>query len=355
MSASTHTRRSRTPLRCLRAVVAGAAALALGCATVDDALHPYAAPLPAPCPPALREWLGEYGAEGTGFLLFEQDGRLHARLGQANAVALEGRAPGPFRFPEGGVRAGAELLFERGNFGRVARIRIAGFPFERRWLDGENDETFRIVPLATMDVLRRDAANATPPLETDKLPADLVDLRAIEGLRFDIRYATTNNFLGAALYGAPEAWAQRPVAAALVRVRDRLARQNLGLLIHDAFRPWRVTKMFWDATPEHLREFVADPAEGSRHNRGCAIDLTLYDRATGAPVPMVSGYDEFSPRASPDYPGGTARERWYRGVLRHAMEAEGFTVYPGEWWHFDFEGWRDYPIIEDFPSSKAGR
>ncbi len=75
------------------------------------------------------------------------------------------------------------------------------------------------------------------------------------------------------------------------------------------------------------------------------MDLTLYDRSTGQPVRTVGGYDEFSPRSYPEYPGGTARQRWYRELLRDAMEAEGFTVYEAEWWHFDYDDWREYPIL----------
>jgi D-alanyl-D-alanine dipeptidase len=107
-----------------------------------------------------------------------------------------------------------------------------------------------------------------------------------------------------------------------------------------------VTKLFWEATPDSGRMFVANPASGSKHNRGAAVDLTLYELATGKPVKMVGGYDEMSPRSFPDYPGGTSLERWHREVLRAAMEAEGFTVNEFEWWHFDYRDWNEYPIID---------
>jgi D-alanyl-D-alanine dipeptidase len=137
---------------------------------------------------------------------------------------------------------------------------------------------------------------------------------------------------------------QRPAAEALVRVHKKLAEQGYGLLVYDGYRPWSVTKMFWDATPEKQRVFVADPSQGSRHNRGCAVDLTLYDRKTGQPVEMVGGYDEMSDRSYPDYLGGTSLQRYHRDLLRRAMQEEGFTVYEAEWWHFDYKDWRKYTI-----------
>ena len=118
------------------------------------------------------------------------------------------------------------------------------------------------------------------------------------------------------------------------------------MLVFDGYRPWSVTKAFWEAaTPEQRKiGFVADPAQGSKHNRGCAVDLTLFDLRTGAEVTMPSSYDEFSERAFPSYSGGDAEARSKRDLLRAAMEAEGFAVLPEEWWHFDFKDWKAYGI-----------
>jgi D-alanyl-D-alanine dipeptidase len=102
--------------------------------------------------------------------------------------------------------------------------------------------------------------------------------------------------------------------------------------------------MFWEGTPAAQRVFVADPSQGSRHNRGAAVDLTLLDLRTSRPIEMTGGYDEFSDRSYPHYPGGTSRQRWHRDLLRRTMEAEGFTVFEAEWWHFDFDAWRQFPI-----------
>ncbi len=102
--------------------------------------------------------------------------------------------------------------------------------------------------------------------------------------------------------------------------------------------------MFWDATPAEKKLFVADPTKGSRHNRGAAVDLTLYDMKTRKPVEMVGTYDETTDRSYPDYPGGTSLQRWHRDLLRKEMESEGFTVFEAEWWHFDYKDWQQYPI-----------
>ena len=147
-------------------------------------------------------------------------------------------------------------------------------------------------------------------------------------------------------YEVSKAMMQKPAAEALARVQKRLEKRGLALVIYDAYRPWRVTKMFWDATPEHQKTFVANPKRGSRHNRGCAVDLGLVDLQTGKVLPMVSGYDEFTERAYADYPATTSLRRWHRQVLRQAMHAESFKVYEWEWWHFDYEHWRKYPILD---------
>jgi D-alanyl-D-alanine dipeptidase len=238
------------------------------------------------------------------------------------------------------------LKFARGADGVATEVVAAEVRFVRREVGTKDGETFKITPVRPMDELRVAALAASPPPEPgDYRDADLVELTAIDPtIKLDIRYATTNNFAGAAFYKQARALMQRPAAEAVAQANASLKKQGLGLMIHDAYRPWHVTKMFWDATPEPMRIFVANPANGSRHNRGCAVDLTLYDLPSGEPIQMVGGYDEFSPRSFPLYPGGTSRQRWYRELLRRTMEAEGFSVYEFEWWHFDFKDWKKYRI-----------
>jgi len=176
--------------------------------------------------------------------------------------------------------------------------------------------------------------------------AELVDLATVDpGIRLDLRYASADNFTGRVIYPSARAFLQRPAAEALRRANERARAEGYGLLVLDAYRPWSVTRLFWDGFPMH-RAYLADPLQGSRHNRGCAVDLTLFDLATGAEVRMPSGYDDFSERAHPHYAGGEASERAARDLLRRLMEAEGFTVYENEWWHFDHAGWEDYPVLD---------
>jgi len=205
---------------------------------------------------------------------------------------------------------------------------------------------FRIQPVRPVPELRAEALAAHPPDEPGAFrKSDLVDLAALDScIKLDIRYATADNFLSTPVYSSARAFLQRPAAEALLRAHRELLKQGYGLLIFDAYRPWYVTKMFWDATPPDKHEFVANPAEGSRHNRGCAVDLSLYDIKTGREVKMTGVYDEMSPRSYPSYAGGTALERSHRQLLRGEMEKQGFTVYPSEWWHFDHHDWKEYAI-----------
>jgi len=213
----------------------------------------------------------------------------------------------------------------------------------------------RVKPVRPVKELLTEAIAATPPPEEGTFrKRDLVELTILDpAIHLDIRYATANDFLGTPVYTEARAFLQRPAAEALVRALQKLKPLGYGLLIHDGYRPWYVTKIFWDATPPEGKIFVADPAQGSRHNRGCAVDLTLYDLKTGKPIEMTGGYDEMSPRSFPNYPGGTSLQRWHRDLLRRAMESEGFTIYESEWWHFDYKDWREYGIL-NIPFEKLG-
>jgi zinc D-Ala-D-Ala dipeptidase len=190
-------------------------------------------------------------------------------------------------------------------------------------------------------------SSQTPPRENGSFrKPELTELIALDPtIKLDIRYATEKNFLGRRVYAQARAFLQRPAALALVRVNQSLRKQGFGLLVFDGYRPWTVTKEFWDSTPPSKRNFVANPAKGSRHNRGCAVDLSMYALSSGEEVEMPGEYDEMTERSSPNYDGGPQESRRLRDLLRAAMEAQGFTVNSYEWWHFDYRDWRKYPIL----------
>jgi zinc D-Ala-D-Ala dipeptidase len=319
-------------------------------------------PKPADIPQAWKPWIGEYWfglsvphstshAIGTVYELTEKDGAIWVLQQEGKKEeptykpiekfdlnqppptdAAHGRL---HRSPTEGVAPDRRVLF----MGDVGNTKITP--------DFNAPQQVLIAPVRPVAELRDEALAASPPREegTFRKP-ELVELAALApAIHLDIRYATTNDFLGTPVYTQARAFMQRPAAEALVRASHKLQPLGYGLLIHDAYRPWYVTKIFWDATPPEGKIFVADPSQGSRHNRGCAVDLTLYDLASGKPIEMPGTYDEMSPRSFPDYPGGTSLQRWHRDLLRRAMESEGFTVYEHEWWHFDYKDWHEYPIL----------
>jgi zinc D-Ala-D-Ala dipeptidase len=211
----------------------------------------------------------------------------------------------------------------------------------------------RVFALSLLLTLLPVCAQNAPPKEAGPFRrSNLVELITLDpSIKLDIRYATTNNFVGKPVYPEARAFMQRPAAEALVKAHRWLKTQGYGLLIHDGYRPWSVTKLFWDITPADKKIFVADPAKGSKHNRGCAVDLGLFDLRTGAAVEMPSAYDESTERSFVTYTGGTPEQRVHRDLLRQAMEKDGyFFVYPEEWWHYDYKDFRDY-AIQNIPFS----
>lgn len=273
------------------------------------------APKPAPPPAAWRNLIGAYLRGRDTIYVYEDRGALFARVDSVSS---------PLTHASDSVAYWARLQLGPARGGQLHLQPVR--------------------PVA--ELLQADRA-LVPPAESGAfLAADLVEPAALDStIHLDIRYATTNNFLGSVFYSSAHAFLQRPAALALVRAARVLRPLGYGLLIHDAYRPWYVTKVFWDATAVASRWLVADPTKGSKHNRGAAVDITLYDLKTGAPVEMPSTYDEATPRAYADFLGGTSLERWHRALLRRTLEREGFTVNPSEWWHFDFRGWQRYPIL----------
>ena len=286
---------------------------------------------PSPAPVEWRPLLGEYVGQSETLIIAEKNGKL---------LAVKRGEPAS-------VKEVTPDFFLRDKNKKVTHLKIGGFIYERKPLGPEEGAAqLKVKPLRPVSTLIKEALKAQPPPETgDFLPSDLVELRKLDPtIKLDIRYATSNNLFGTVFYSQPRAFLQRAPAEALVRVNGKLKALGYGLLVHDGYRPWYVTKVFWEATPQDKKIFVADPSKGSRHNRGAAVDITLYELKNGRPVEMVSTYDETTDRAYPDYPGGTSLQRWHRDLLRSMMEAEGFTVYEAEWWHFDYKDWQRYRI-----------
>jgi N-acyl-D-amino-acid deacylase len=318
-------------------------------------------PKPAEVPKQWKDFIGDYGFENdaNSFFVIERSGELLLLRKSGGEAKLERHDDNNFSISSPLLPRTANPPLHRDSNGAIT-LQVGGVAFPRRDYVGQINAVFKIHPLRPIEELRRAALLETPPRETGSFRAtELVEVATLDpSIHLDIRYATSNDFLGAPVYSQARAFLQRPAAEALIHVQQKLNPLGYGLLIHDAYRPWYVTKIFWDATPPEGKIFVADPGQGSRHNRGCAVDLTLYELSTGNPIEMPGTYDEMSPRSFPNYPGGTSLQRWHRDLLRRAMESEGFAVYDAEWWHFDYKDWKGYPILnvafEKLASSKSG-
>ena len=309
---------------------------------------------PAAAPDNLVPMLGEYQADDEKIIIREDGGRLHAIFNPS----VDGSMPDTLKdWPLSFISPGkytysfrgefATFIFQFNDMGQARAIVINNKTYPRNFIEPQNGNTFKVELDKNIDEYIKDALAATPPVEKGEFrEPDLVDVTTVlDNMKLDVRYATSNNFLNAPTYAEAKAFLHRPAVMALNEANKRFNQMGYGIMVHDAYRPWYVTKVFWDATEGDERNFVANPERGSIHNRGSAIDLTLYDLKTGEAIKMVATFDEMSDRSYPDYMGGTALERWHRKLLRHVMEDVGFKVLDNEWWHFDYKDWEKYPIL----------
>ena len=193
-------------------------------------------------------------------------------------------------------------------------------------------------------LITNDLAAYKASVKADK-NKELVEIRKyIPNIRLDIRYAGKNNFAKQAVYKQARAFARLPVVEALKNVQKELNKSGLGLKIFDGYRPYSVTVKFFAIASD--KSFVANPKDGSRHNRGCAIDLTLVNLRTGKELEMPSPYDSFSAAAASDFMDLPAASIKNRELLRSIMEKNGFRVLNNEWWHFDFNGWKYFELMD---------
>ncbi len=171
----------------------------------------------------------------------------------------------------------------------------------------------------------------------------LVALKS-ECVKQDIKYATADNFTHKVVYDTATLFLSLDAHAALLKVIDFLKPHNVGLVIYDAYRPYRYTVKFWEII--HDDRYVADPKKGSRHNRGCAVDVGLYDLKTGKPLDMPTAYDDFSEKAAANSKDRTKLQSKNVELLQQAMTCNGFQLFATEWWHFDYSGYQQYPIYD---------
>ncbi|MBT5186040.1 MAG: M15 family metallopeptidase [Kordiimonadaceae bacterium] len=306
--------------------------------------------MPVSAPEKWQGLLGEYILNGKIILIREINGQLHAiddLNDQEVELPLIETAQNSFIFQRNSLSQ--KLTIEQDDRGQGEALQIGDEIFLRNRIEPRNGETYKVSLDKTIEEYTRSALNEKVPVEDgDFVASDLVDVTEyIDHVKLDVRYATSNNFLGVPTYSQAKTFLQRPAVKAIQKANKKLNDLGYGLLMHDGYRPWYVTKIFWDATTGFERDFVADPSKGSRHNRGCAIDLTLYELKSGEVVKMVGTYDEMSMRSYPDYKGGTSLERWHRDLLRSVMEDVGFRVNRLEWWHFDYKDWQKYPILNE--------
>ena len=329
---------------------------------ITDEEHPFE-PKPS-YRPELAALCGEYGPDHSPTYIIERYGRLFALVEWLMTYPL--RPAGEERDESGKLLKSTWLMpssncfyadekvvfYDFDQYGQPKHVHCTGIEFERRLQDVRPEVTHKIKLARTIAEVREECLAAKPSekITQAKRKPDLVDMESFElnpPFKLDVRYATDNNFVGDILYKSPKAFAQRPAAEEIVKAHKWLNKFGYGLILFDIYRPWHVTKMLWDATPEHQHHFVANPATGSIHNRGGAIDCGIYDLATGKEIYMVAGFDEMTARSYRDYAGGTSLERWHARLLRTAMQMHRFEIYEYEWWHFNFEDQLEYPVMNE--------
>ena len=309
---------------------------------------------PAPAPSEWKPLFGEYVLGEEKILIREEGGRLYAlfnppadglNIDDLVSWPLSDLAEGKFTYSFNGEFA--NFIFQFDEDKNSIGLLLNNDQYKRNFIEPRDGNTFKVELDKPFEEYLEIALNATPPVQEGEFrEPDLVDITTVlDNVKLDVRYATKNNFLNVATYSQAKSFLHRPAVMAMINANKKLNEMGYGILVHDAYRPWYVTKIFWDATEGPERDFVANPESGSKHNMGSAIDLTLYELETGKVIKMVGTYDEMSDRSYPDYLGGSSLERWYRALLRTSMEEVGFKVVYNEWWHFDYKDWQKYPIL----------
>lgn len=313
--------------------------------------HGWAAPAfePKDCPKDLKYILGMYYGNGEMFLLRENNGEVELvyRFGQndytfagSNVYPLYKEHFDSYTINESGPlnHLDAAVLIERSREGYGVSCSVGGNRYSRRFFAGENGRPFRFASASDWQALKTVADAAVMPAQLGAgQQAQLVDLaQAVPGLKFDLRYAQADNCFDQALTDDQRAFLDADAAQALAQAQQYLKPYGYGILVWEAYRPWSVSKLAYDALPADKKSMLPAPEVGFSHNTGRSIDVSLYLLATGENASMISGFDEPSVRQYASFAGGTTLERYRRDLLRSAMQMAGFTASETEWWHFDY-------------------
>lgn len=313
--------------------------------------HGWAAPAfePKDCPKDLKYILGMYYGNGEMFLLRENNGEVELvyRFGQndytfagSNVYPLYKEHFDSYTINESGPlnHLDAAVRIERSREGYGVSCSVGGNRYSRRFFAGENGRPFRFATASDWQALKTAADAAVMPAQLGTgQQAQLVDLaQAVPGLKFDLRYAQADNCFGQALTDDQRAFLDADAAQALAQAQQYLKPYGYGILVWEAYRPWSVSKLAYDALPADKKSMLPAPEAGFSHNTGRSIDVSLYLLATGENAGMISGFDEPSVRQYASFAGGTTLERYRRDLLRSAMQMAGFTASETEWWHFDY-------------------
>lgn len=313
--------------------------------------HGWAAPAfePKDCPKDLKYILGMYYGNGEMFLLRENNGEVELvyRFGQndytfagSNVYPLYKEHFDSYTINESGPlnHLDAAVRIERSREGYGVSCSVGGNRYSRRFFAGENGRPFRFAPVNDWQALKTAADAAVMPAQLGAgQQAQLVDLaQAVPGLKFDLRYAQADNCFGQALTDDQRAFLDADAAQALAQAQQYLKPYGYGILVWEAYRPWSVSKLAYDALPADKKSMLPAPEVGFSHNTGRSIDVSLYLLANDENAGMISGFDEPSVRQYASFAGGTTLERYRRDLLRSAMQMAGFTASETEWWHFDY-------------------
>lgn len=175
--------------------------------------------------------------------------------------------------------------------------------------------------------------------------AELVNIEKVNpNIKLDIRYATAQNFTGQQFYTMAKCYLDKDVAKALNHAQQELEKQGLGLKIWDGYRPLAAQWKAWEILPDP--KYVSDPRKGGRHTRGTAVDVTLISLADGKELEMPTEFDNFTTKAHSDYDDLSDQAKKNRQLLKNVMNKYGFEGIHSEWWHFDYQGWRDYEPMD---------